>query len=500
MLRLLPVLVLLVTPAVLQADRLVSWQRRLNLTLLEFETGGGEIEILNPSTFRFVRCRIKPCAGRTPSQDPVEFRTAETNLAFEFRTTFIEIRVRKNDGGLMVKSRHGVEMLDEIVAPAPAPPGLFFQRRAPEGERFFGLGPRTGADLNLRGQLVATDRPLLISSLGYGLWFSASTHYEFDLAGKAPDRVAIRAPFPDRLEFYFHYGPTPKEILEENYALTGWSFAPTLAHTRVLAESDLPHFATKIETKPLPQMLTWLAHASMSGLLVPALAQSDLPPAVAALFPVLFGGETSSERHSLQPYLYTYLMEAKERGVPLFRPMAMQYPKDVAAATHLDQFMLGDELLAATGPLVYLPMGIWTDLRTGVTYKGRQPVTVAEAPGLPVFAKNGTIVPLLQPDGTLQLHYLPRLGAEFFVSEPGDSLPSQVHAGPAAGVLRLEIESRVDRKYEWIVYHVSPATLIEPPQPQSTYDAKLRRLHVPVDAKAMGDSIVNVTLAEPLEP
>ena len=95
MLRLLPVLVLLVTPAVLQADRLVSWQRRLNLTLLEFETGGGEIEILNPSTFRFVRCRIKPCAGRTPSQDPVEFRTAETNLAFEFRTTFIEIRVRK---------------------------------------------------------------------------------------------------------------------------------------------------------------------------------------------------------------------------------------------------------------------------------------------------------------------------------------------------------------------------------------------------------------------
>ncbi len=184
----------------------------------------------------------------------------------------------------------------------------------------------------------------------------------------------------------------------------------------------------------------------------------------------------------------------------MFRPMAMQYPKDVAAETHLDQFMLGDELLAATGPQVYLPMGIWTDLRTGVTYKGRQSVAVAAAPGLPVYAKNGTIVPLLQRDGTLQLHYLPRLGAEFFLSEPGDSLPSQVHAGPAAGVLRLEIESRVHRKYEWIVYHVSPATLIEPAQPRSRYDAKLRRLHVPVDAKAMGDSIINVTLVEPLEP
>ena len=505
---LLPAVALLVATTtaapILLADPLVAWQRRLNLTLLEFATGGGEIEILNPSTFRFVRCRLKPCAGRRPSPDPVEFRVTETNLAFEFRTSYIEIRVRKNDGGLMVKSRHGVEMLDEIVPATPAPPGLFFQRRAPEGERLFGLGSRDDSHLNLRGQILATGKPLLISSLGYGLWFSASTRYEFDLASRqAPDRVAIRAPFPDRLEMYFHYGPSPKEILEENYAVTGWSFAPTLAHTAILAETALPRFATKVETKPLPQLLTWLAHASMSGLLVPALDQASLPPAVAPLFPMLFGtGATTTPpaRQSLQPYLYTYLMEAKERGFPLFRPMAMQYPKDVAAATHLDQFMLGDELLAATGPSVYLPMGIWTDLRTGLTYQGRQSIPVGEAAGLPVYAKNGVIVPLLQPDGTLQLHYLPRLGAEFFLSEPGHTLPSQVHAGPAAGVLRLEIESRVDRKYEWIVYHVSPATLIEPAQPKSTYDAKLRRLHVPVDAKAMGDSIVNVTLEHPLEP
>ncbi len=494
-------LVLLAMASAAHADRLVSWQRRLNLTLLEFERGAGEIEIVNPSTFRFVRCRTKPCAGRSPATEPVPFQTTETNLAFEFQTRYIEIRVRKTDGGLMVKSRHGVEMLDELVAAGPAPPGIFFERRAPEGERLYGLGPRTDRELDLRGKSVTTKRPLLISTLGYGLWFTASSDYTFDLGAKARDRVSIRAAFPDRLEFYFHYGPTPKEVLEENYSVAGWSFAPTVEHTGVLAEAAIPRYAVKPDpAMPMSDLLAWLSHAAMSGVQAPALDLSKLPARIAPLFPMLYGGATSQERRSLHPYLFTYLTEAKDRGFPLFRPMAMQYSKDPIAAARLDQFMLGDELLVATGRDVYLPMGIWTDMRTGGVHTGKQVIPAPEAAGLPIYAKNGTIVPLLQPDGTLQLHYLPRLGAEFFISEPGDTQPSQVHAGPAAGVLRLEIESRVARKYEWIVYHVSEATAIEPASTKATYDAGRKRLHIPVEAKALGDSIINITLDVPLEP
>jgi alpha-glucosidase (family GH31 glycosyl hydrolase) len=43
--------------------------------------------------------------------------------------------------------------------------------------------------------------------------------------------------------------------------------------------------------------------------------------------PMIYGGPPSKERESLRLYLYTYLMEAKDRGFPLFRPMAMQYSK-----------------------------------------------------------------------------------------------------------------------------------------------------------------------------
>ncbi len=495
------ILALLAAVSAAQADRLVSWQRRLNLTLLEFERGAGEIEIVNPSTFRFVRCRTKPCAGRTGAADPVVFQSSETNLAFEFHTRYIDIRVRKSDGGLMVKSRHGVEMLDELVSAGLSPAGIFFERRAPEGERLYGLGPRTDRELDLRGKSIATKQPLLISTLGYGLWFTASSDYTFDLASQARDRVSIRAPFHDRLEFYFHYGPTPKEVLEENYSVAGWSFSPVEEYTGVLPESAIPRYAVKPgSAMSLPELLSWLSHASMSGVQAPALDQSKLPPALAPPLPMLYGGETSKERRSLHSCLFTYLTEAKDRGFPLFRPMAMQYSKDTIAAARLDQFMLGDELLVAAGHDVYLPMGIWTDMRTGAIHKGKQVVPVPEVAGLRVFAKNGTIVPLLQPDGTIQLHYLPRLGAEFIISEPGDTQPSQVHASPAAGVLRREIESRVPRKYEWIVYHVSNATAVEPAATKATYDAALKRLHVPVDAAAHGDSIVNITLDVPLEP
>ena len=446
---------------------------------------------------------MKPCAGRTAAPEPAAFRAVETNLAFEFRTSYLEIKVRKNDGGLMVKSRHGVEMLDEIVKPGIAPAGLHFERRAPEGERLYGLGPRTDAELDLRGKVVSTERPLLISTLGYGVWFTASTNYRFDLASTSRGRVSVHAAFPDRLEFFFHYGPTPKEILEEHFAVAGWTFGPTPAQAAVLpGEAGVPRFATKAPAMPWADLLRWMAHASMSGILVPAVEQTRVASqAVAPLLPMLYGGEeTPQERAALAPYLYTYLTEAKDRGFPLFRPMAMQYPKDTIAAARLDQFMLGDEILAAAGPDVYLPMGIWTDLRSGVSYPGKQVIAVAPGTGAPVFAKNGTILPLLQPDGAIELHYFPRLGAEFFLSEPGQVQPSQVHAGPAAGVLRLEIESRVDRRYEWVVHHVGAASAIEPAPVKGRYDPARRVLRIPVETKAMADSIVNVTLETPLEP
>jgi len=76
-----------------------------------------------------------------------------------------------------------------------------------------------------------------------------------------------------------------------------------------------------------------------------------------------------------------------------------------------------------------------------------------ETAELPVFARNGTIVPLDSTAG-MALHYFPKLGAEFFLAEDDGVAWTQVHAAPAAEIMRLEIESKKDRDYEWVIHHV----------------------------------------------
>jgi len=57
-----------------------------------------------------------------------------------------------------------------------------------------------------------------------------------------------------------------------------------------------------------------------------------------------------------------------------------------------------------------------------------------ETKSLPIFARNGSIVPLNSALG-IDLHYFPSLGAEFFLLETGIGDYSQVHAAPAADII-----------------------------------------------------------------
>jgi hypothetical protein len=121
---------------------------------------------------------------------------------------------------------------------------------------------------------------------------------------------------------------------------------------------------------------------------------------------------------------------------------------------------------------------------------------------LPVFARNGTIVPLDSPAG-IALHYFPTLGAEFFLID--DDGWTQVHAAPAADVMRLEIESKKARDYQWVVHHVDRPVQVgfegvvfrEAAVPLEdrtwSYDAARKNLNLRLRVAANEDSIVNVT-------
>src|SRR6266404_6141925 len=107
-------------------------------------------------------------------------------------------------------------------------------------------------------------------------------------------------------------------------------------------------------------------------------------------------------RYRLLPFLYTTLEEAHRTGVPLFRPLVLNYPDDSNTYNLDDEFMIGDDLLVApivkpdlTSRLVYLPKGLWYDYWTNKRSEGGMMIRVdAPLDTVPMFVRGGAIVPL----------------------------------------------------------------------------------------------------------
>jgi alpha-D-xyloside xylohydrolase len=109
-------------------------------------------------------------------------------------------------------------------------------------------------------------------------------------------------------------------------------------------------------------------------------------------------------RMSLLPYLYTSYAKYSTEGLPPFRALVMDYPDDPNTYGIDDAYMMGDSILVApivTGEMersVYLPRGRWHCFWTGEIYEGGQAHVFA--PGIetiPVFVKDGTLLPLAEP-------------------------------------------------------------------------------------------------------
>ncbi|HET6861817.1 MAG TPA: glycoside hydrolase family 31 protein [Pyrinomonadaceae bacterium] len=106
-------------------------------------------------------------------------------------------------------------------------------------------------------------------------------------------------------------------------------------------------------------------------------------------------------RYRLLPFLYTTLEESHRTGLPLFRPLVLNYPEDESTYNLDDQFMIGDDLLVApvlkpdvTRRLVYLPKGIWYDYWTREKYQGDRMIDVkAPLDTVPMFVRGGAILP-----------------------------------------------------------------------------------------------------------
>ncbi|SEF61276.1 alpha-glucosidase [Bryocella elongata] len=207
------------------------------------------------------------------------------------------------------------------------------------------------------------------------------------------------------------------------------------------------------------------------------------------------------ERYKLMPYLYTAAEETSLDGVPIVRPLFVDFPRAAADGHPMDldgggEFLFGPSILVADNPSpeevapyeVHLPPGVWYDYWTGERLDRRAPATARDleirdaVPSLkpvmvepkldklPVYVRAGAIVPLQplvqstaeKPVGSLTLRvYAPSAGEPCagdlyqddgvsFNFEKGEFLRLHVSCNVAAdGAVMVQIPAREGRFRPW---------------------------------------------------
>ena len=156
-------------------------------------------------------------------------------------------------------------------------------------------------------------------------------------------------------------------------------------------------------------------------------------------FPWLYGPDALAAirqaielRYRLIPFYYSLAHETFQTGVPLMRPLLMEFPNDPQTANRSDQWMMGGSLMVA--PIlqpggkrsVYLPAGRWYAFGSNLPLKGKRTLEVTAAlDEIPVYVRAGSLLPLgpvIQhtrqlPGGPLELQIYPGGDATFTLVE-----------------------------------------------------------------------------------
>lgn len=128
-------------------------------------------------------------------------------------------------------------------------------------------------------------------------------------------------------------------------------------------------------------------------------------------------------RYRLMPYLYTSVEETTRTGLPLMRPLFLEYPQASEFYDNNRDFLFGHDLFVApitTEMLdsedVSLPPGEWYDFWTGAKHAYKEKIQLhPRLDEMPLYVRAGAILamqPVIQhtgetPDGPLQLRVYP---------------------------------------------------------------------------------------------
>lgn len=160
---------------------------------------------------------------------------------------------------------------------------------------------------------------------------------------------------------------------------------------------------------------------------------------------------------ALMPYLYRQAVKTHEEGIPMMRPMFVEFPEDRACETPDKQYMLGDSLLAApvfkeSGEVeYYLPEGRWVNLLTGsVAAGGKWQKETHDYFSLPLLVRPNSILAVGSCDTKPDYEYCD--GVKFCLSVFCEGAASSTEVTDLNG--KVVMTAHAERKGETILLHV----------------------------------------------
>ncbi|MDR1105263.1 MAG: DUF5110 domain-containing protein [Treponema sp.] len=158
-------------------------------------------------------------------------------------------------------------------------------------------------------------------------------------------------------------------------------------------------------------------------------------------------------RYSLMPYLYSEFYECSREGLPVMRPLVLEYPEDRETHELCDEFLFGRSILAAPvyrpavrRRIVYLPGGTWFDFWTDRPVEGGVHF-IAEAPldTMPLFVRAGAVIPMTK-------------AGDHTGEQNGESLTLELYAG-ADGDYTLYEDDGVSSRFREGIYSLTEFVL-----------------------------------------
>lgn len=136
---------------------------------------------------------------------------------------------------------------------------------------------------------------------------------------------------------------------------------------------------------------------------------------------------------TLMPYLYEQAVVAHTQGIPMMRPMFLEFPEDITSETVDRQYMLGDSILVApifkeTGEVsYYLPKGKWTNYLTLEKREGEKWYTETfDYFNLPMMVRENTVLAIGANDTKPDYEYAKEVTLKVFEVTEGASFTTIV--------------------------------------------------------------------------